>query len=185
METVMSEHIEQIKQWAAGFRVDVEAVKRIVEADSIDMRARIFAAAALNYLVTRMDLVPDWNETIGFMDDVLVLRVCMDLAGAYRLQQGVDGDTWARVERMIKDVVEVEDFLGEELCAKLRKHCVLLSETAVRGRLPESIAGDEGVRKALYDEIHDDLMRIPVPTFDDPERVAVHFTSYLHHKLNQ
>ena len=181
----MSEHIEQIKQWAAEFRVDVEAVKRVIEAEGIDVRARQFAAAALNYLVTRMDLVPDWNETIGFMDDVLVLRVYMDLAGAYQVQQGLDGDTWARVDRMIKDAIVIEDFLGEELFAKLRKHCTRLSETAVRGRRPESIVGDAGARKALYDEIHDDLARIPVATFDDPERIAVHFTSYLHHKLNQ
>ena len=56
---------------------NTEIAKKIVEADKVDDDARKFAASALNYLVSRMDLIPDWTDTIGVIDDVIVLRVCV------------------------------------------------------------------------------------------------------------
>ena len=43
-------------------------------------RARKLGAGALSYLVTRMDFIPDWNEGIGVMDDIFVMRVCAGMA---------------------------------------------------------------------------------------------------------
>lgn len=181
----MSEHIEDIKQWVRTFRGDVEAVKSVIDTASIDARGRKLAAAALNYLVTRLDLVPDWNETIGLIDDVMVLRICMRLANAYDIdEQLTDDDDLRRVTDMMSDTVTVAAFLGDELYGKLSKYCARLTETAVRGRSPETIIEDEGARKELYDEIERDILRMPAPSFEDAEDIAVRFTSYLHHKLN-
>jgi uncharacterized membrane protein YkvA (DUF1232 family) len=183
MEIAVSEHIEHVKEWIKSFRQDVEIIKTVVTTEAVDGRARKYAAAALNYLVTRMDLVPDWNGTIGLLDDVMVLRVCLDLARAYQVEKPLEPEVRARVERLIDDTGDIEEFLGVELYAKLRKHCAGLNETTVRGRSPEQIVTDQAARKELFDEIDDDLVRMTEASFDDGDAIALNFKSYLHHKL--
>jgi uncharacterized membrane protein YkvA (DUF1232 family) len=183
MESMVSEHIEHVKEWIKSFRQDVEIVKAVVTAEGVDHGARTYAAAALNYLVTRMDLVPDWNGTIGVLDDVMVLRVCLDLAHAHGVDRQLDPELRARVERLIDDTADIEAFLGSDLYAKLRQHCAGLSKTAVRGRSPEQIVTDQAVRKELFDEIDDDVARMAEASFEDADAIALNFKSYLHHKL--
>jgi uncharacterized membrane protein YkvA (DUF1232 family) len=185
MESAVSEHLEHVKEWIESFRQDVEIIKTVVTSQAVDERARRYAAAALSYLVTRMDLVPDWNGTIGLLDDVMVLRVCMDLALAHQVEKPLAPEIQAGVERLIDDTHEIEEFLGGALYAKLRKHCEGLSAATVRGRSPEQIASDQDARKALFDEIEDDLSRVSEVTFEDEDEdaIALNFKSYLHHKL--
>ncbi|MBT8496518.1 MAG: DUF1232 domain-containing protein [Deltaproteobacteria bacterium] len=78
--------MQTFREWTKTLREDVETLKRVVEADEADRDGRRFAAAALNYLLTRMDLVPDWEESIGILDDILVIRALAGLA----VQKGVD-----------------------------------------------------------------------------------------------
>lgn len=179
----MSNELARIKEWVDSLRQDIETVKAVVASDAVDDDARKFAAAALNYLVTRMDLVPDWNPNIGVLDDVLVLRVCIDLASAYGLDETLDAATLVEVGRLTNDAEAIESFLGKELYARFRKHCARLSEQAVRGRTPESIVEDTDLRQALYGEVDDELLRMPAASFADPESVAVKFKAYLQHKL--
>ncbi len=179
----MSEHVESIKQWVRTFRGDVETAKAVVDSSAIDDRARKLAAAALNYLVTRLDLVPDWNETIGLIDDVMVLRVCLRQSNAYDADEHLDGDDLVRFGKMLGDIETIAGFLGDELYGKLGKYCARLVDSPVRGRSPEMIISDEAARKALYEEIEHDILRMPAPSFEDADDIAVRFTSYLHHKL--
>lgn len=181
----MSDQIDAIREWVDNFREDIEAMKAIVEADKLDEDARKFAAAALNYLVTRMDLVPDWNETLGVIDDVMVLRVCIELAANYGIDEGIDDtDALIRISRMTNESEIVEKFLGADLHAKFRQYCARLTDQEVRGRRPASIVESAEVREALYKEIDDDLLRMPPAPFKDPEDIAVKFKSYLQHKLD-
>lgn len=179
----MPNELERIKEWVDSLRQDVETVKTVVANDKVDEDARKFAAAALNYLVSRMDLVPDWNQDIGVIDDVFVLRVTLDLGSAYGLDEDLDAATLVDVGRLTNDVDAIEKFLGPELYAKFRKHCARLSEEAVRGRTPEAIVADAGVRETLFAEIDDELLRMPAASFGNPEDVGVKVKAYLQHKL--
>ena len=68
-------HIDVFKSWADTIRQDVEAFKALLESAKADEKSRKLAGGALQYLVSKMDLIPDWNEGIGMIDDVMVLRV--------------------------------------------------------------------------------------------------------------
>ena len=179
----MSELMQTVKQWVRSFRGDVEAIKAVIESPAIDERGRKLAATALNYLVTRLDLIPDWNETIGLMDDVMVLRVCMAQARAYDFERHLDDDTRLRVASLIGDVDTIAAILGDELYGKFSKYCARLIDNVVRGRSAETIVDDDSERAALYKEIDEDILRMPPPSFDRPDDVMLRFTSYLHHKL--
>src|SRR4029078_6295332 len=72
-------HIDVFKSWAETIRQDIDAYKALLESAKADSHSRKIAGAALLYMVSRMDLIPDWNEGIGVIDDVMVLRVCAQL----------------------------------------------------------------------------------------------------------
>lgn len=178
----MSKHIETFKGWADTYREDVAALKALVESDKAHPEGRKLAAAALSYLVTRMDLVPDWNEGIGSLDDVMVMRVCMGLASANALGD-LPGDAEIAVSKMGNDAEKIYDFLGGELYDKLKAYCARLTDTAVRGRTPANVVADEAARKSLYLDVEEELKRQGVPVVKDPADAELKLKAYLKHKL--
>jgi uncharacterized membrane protein YkvA (DUF1232 family) len=145
-------HIHIFKGWAESIRQDIDAYKALLESTKADDHSKRLAGAALLYMVSRMDLIPDWNEGIGVIDDVMVLRVCAQLT------QGHDrGElpTAAEVSfgRMSNEAESIKAFLGGGLFDKLKSHCAKLGDQAVRGRTPTQLAEDATLREALYVEL--------------------------------
>ena len=173
------------KEWVGTLREDVETLKRVVACADVNPEARRYAAAGLNYLVTRMDLVPDWEETVGVLDDVFVMRVLIRLAMQHQVDEGLDSQTLVEVGRLANEAETVEAYLGSELYARLRKHCAALVDQAVRERTPAEIVGERATREALFREVADEIKRLPAAAFSDPDAVAVKLKSYLQHKLGK
>lgn len=180
----MADKLMAMKDWVESFRDDAQALKTVVCAVEASPRARTYAAAALGYLVMRMDLVPDWTETIGVLDDVMVLRICASLASSAGID-GVDTGTLVAVGKMVNQVDEVEAFLGTELYAQLRKYCERLVKTEVRGRTPETVVKDVAARTALFADVDAEILRQPAAAFSDPARLTVELRAYLGHKLKE
>lgn len=180
-----SEHIAVFKEWVSTIREDIETLKAVVSSPQVDKEARCYAAGALNYLITRMDLVPDWEESVGVMDDVMVIRLCLELASQHGLDDALeDSDHIVAVGRLLNEARRIEAFLGSELHAELRKHCARLTDQVVRGRGVAGIVDSEEEQQQLFSEVEADLKRMPPAAFADPEALAVKFKSYLHHKLS-
>lgn len=172
----MSKGTERIKGWVDTFASDVEAMKKAVAADG-PVEARQLVAGALNYLVTRMDLIPDWEETAGILDDAMVLRV----AAAIASEKGLDASP--EVGRLANDSDVVSEFLGDELFPRFKKHVEGLAGQAVRGRHPKTIVEDAAVRATLFNEVGDEIKRIPAAPVSDVDAVARTVKNYLSQKL--
>src|SRR5688500_7204955 len=54
-------HIDNFKGWAESIRQDIDAFKALLESEGSDRESKKLAGAALLYMVSRMDLIPDWN----------------------------------------------------------------------------------------------------------------------------
>jgi uncharacterized membrane protein YkvA (DUF1232 family) len=178
----VAKHIETFKQWAETFRPDVAALKALVESEKADLEARKLAAAALSYLVTRMDLIPDWNEGIGVMDDIFVVRVCAAMASTQAMGD-LPHDAEVTIGRLANEADKIVDFLGGELYDKLRQHCARLEDTAVRGRTPKQIIDEGAARLALYNEVEEELKRSVPVVVSDPVDAELRLKSYLKQKL--
>lgn len=178
----MSNAIETLRSWSDTFHQDVDALKKLVEADGAHAEARRLAAAALNYLVTRMDLVPDWAEGIGALDDVMVVRCCVALAHAHPLGD-LPGDAEITLARLSNEADRLPDLLGRELADKLKAYCARLTETAVRGRTPGDVVADEAARKALYGDVEEELKKSVPVVVTDPADAELQLKAYLEHKL--
>jgi uncharacterized membrane protein YkvA (DUF1232 family) len=175
-------HIDVFKGWAGTIRQDADAFRAVLESAKADASSRRLAAAALCYLVSRMDLIPDWNEGIGVIDDVMVLRVCAQLT------QGCDRGslpTAAEVtlERMANEADKITGFLGGPLYDKLRAHCAKLVDQSIRGRTPAQLVDDAAARKALYAEVDDEIKRTVPIVVNDPVDAELRLKAYLTHKL--
>ncbi|HWU91366.1 MAG TPA: YkvA family protein [Kofleriaceae bacterium] len=174
--------IDVFKEWAETIRPDIEAFKALLESGKADANTKHLAGAALLYLVSRMDLIPDWNEGIGVLDDLFVLRVCAQLS------QGFERGSLPTVadiclERMANEADRITQFLGGPLYDRLKAHCAKLSEQAVRGRTPAQLAEDPAVRKALYAEVEEELKKTVPIVVNDPADAEVRLRAYLTHKL--
>ncbi len=183
MSETVDKFAETVKEWAGSLREDVETCKSIVETAGVDDDARKFAATALNYLVTRLDLVPDHEPTIGVIDDAMVLRVCVNFATDHNVDEGLDSDVMVEAMRLSNEAEKLVDWLDPELYAKFRKYVERLSDAAVRGRTPEHIVKDEQARKQLFEEVENDLLRMPAASFSDPASALRQLNSYLQTKL--
>jgi uncharacterized membrane protein YkvA (DUF1232 family) len=178
----MAKHVDKMKSWIDSFTADVAAIEALVESEQVPRDARLAGAAALNYLVTRLDLIPDWEETCGILDDAMVLRVAM----AEAMERDLDAlpvDALKTVARLANEADAVRQFLGEELYAKLKRYVHELTSVIVRGRHPRVIVEDEKERAQLLAEVRDDLKRLPPAPMTDPDRVERVVKNTLQQKL--
>lgn len=175
-------HIDVFKAWADTIRQDTDAFKALLESSKADASSRRLAAAALSYLVSRMDLIPDWNEGIGVIDDVMVLRVCAQLTQGHE-RGGLPTAAEIALERMANEADRIISFVGGAVYDKLRAYCAKLVDQPVRGRTPAQLADDPALRKALYAEIDDELKRTVPIVVNDPADAELRLKAYLTHKL--
>ena len=175
-------HIDVFKDWAEAIRSDIDAFKAVIESKAAAVQGKRISGAALLYLVSRMDLIPDWNEGIGVIDDAMVLRVCAQLARGFELG-ALPTAAQAVIDRMATEAQKVSEFLGTANYAKLKAYCNKLGDQAVRGRTPTQLYEDEAARKALYVEIDNELDKSVPIVLPDPKDAELRLKSYLMHKL--
>jgi uncharacterized membrane protein YkvA (DUF1232 family) len=178
----VAKYIDTFKAWADTFREDVAALKALLESGDADLEARKLAAGALGYLVTRMDLVPDFNEGIGALDDVMILRVTAQLVSGHKQGQ-LAGDADIVLARLQNEADHIAHFLGKELYDKLRVYTARLADTTVRGRTPLQVVQDEALRTTLYGEVEDELKKNVAVVVTDADDAELRFKAYLSHKL--
>lgn len=175
-------HIDVFKSWAETIRQDSDAFKALLESTKADDKSRRLAASALQYLVSKMDLIPDWNEGIGVIDDVMVLRVCAALS------QDLDRGTLptaaeASLDRMANQSEKISAFLGGPLFDKLKVYCTKLGEQKVRGATAAELVADEAARKSLYQAIDEELEKTVPVVVNDSTDAELRLKAYLTHKL--
>lgn len=178
----MAQSQGKLKLWMDSFAADVAAVSSLTANEDVPRDARLAGAAALNYLVTRLDLIPDWEESCGILDDAMVLRLAMSEAAEKDLE-ALPAEVQRSVHRLANEAEVVRELLGDELHAKLKKYVHGLLGTVVRGRHPSAVVDDEKQREQLFDEIKDDLKRLPGTKMSDADHVLRIIKNYLSQKL--
>ena len=174
--------IDVFKGWAESIRQDIDAFKALLESGKADASSKKLAGGALSYQVSKLDLIPDWNEGIGVVDDLMVLRLCAQLSQGHE-RGPLPTNAEVALDRMANEADKIRDFLGGGLYDKLKSYCATLGEQAVRGRTPSQLAEDAALRKALYTEIDDELKKTVPIVVTDPADAELRLKAYLTHKL--
>ncbi|MGE5183454.1 MAG: YkvA family protein [Acidobacteriota bacterium] len=175
-------HIDVFKGWAETIRQDIDAYKAVLESKHADEHSKKLAGGALSYLVSKLDLIPDWNEGIGVIDDVMVLRVCAQLMLDYERGQ-LPSSAEFSLDRMANEADKIKTFLGGPIYDKLKAYCAKLEDHAVRGRTPGQLSEDPALRKTFYVELDDELKKTVPIVINDPTDAELRLKAYLTHKL--
>jgi uncharacterized membrane protein YkvA (DUF1232 family) len=175
-------HIDVFKSWAETIRQDIDAYKTLLESDTADEKARRLAGGALCYMVSKMDLIPDWNEGIGVIDDVMVLRVCAALSQDQN-RGTLAAAAEASLERMSNQAEKIQEFLGGPLYDKLKAYCAKLSDLKVRGVAVSDLISDDKARKTFYVSLDEELEKSVPIVVKDPVDAELRLKAYLTHKL--
>lgn len=175
-------HIDTFKGWAETIRQDTEAFQALLESPKADEHSRKLAGAALLYLVSRMDLIPDWNEGIGVIDDVMVLRICAQLTQGHTRGE-LPTQAEVSLDRMANQTDAIQQFLGGPLYDRLKAYCAKLADVAVRGRTPGALVDDAKLRKDLKVELDDEIKRTVPIVVNDAVDAELRLKAYLTHKL--
>jgi uncharacterized membrane protein YkvA (DUF1232 family) len=183
----LSDHIAALAQWALGWQTDLDVLRRVLSADKVKTEVRRYCAAALNYVVSRMDLVPDWEGAVGLFDDLMVVRICaaqaLESVGPGEGDGGLDQAASAELGRLANQAERIRDFLGDDLFTKLRAYCDRQTREPVRGRTPDQLLTDEKARTLLFDEVDAAVARAGEVSVPDEDQAAVRLKAYLGHKL--
>jgi uncharacterized membrane protein YkvA (DUF1232 family) len=175
-------HIDVFKGWADTIRQDIEAYKALLESSTAEPDARKLAGGTLSYLVSKMDLIPDWNEGIGVIDDVMVLRVAAQLA--QDLDRGkLPTTAEVSLERLANEADKITAFLGSGTYDKLKAYCAKLGDQKIRGRTTQLLIDDATQRKQFYAELDDELKKTVPIVINDPADAELRLKAYLTHKL--
>ena len=175
-------HIDTFKSWASTIRQDTDAFKALLESTKADDKARRLAAGALQYLVSKMDLIPDWNEGIGVIDDVMVLRVCAALTQDHE-RGTLPTSAEASLERMANQADSISAFLGSSLYDKLKLYCTKVGEAPVRGITTAQLLTEDTARKSLYQALQEEIEKTVPIVINDATDAELRLKAYLTHKL--
>ena len=180
----MSENISQLIDWARTWRDDVEVLKKVVSADKANKAARRYAATALNYVLSKMDLIPDWEPTLGILDDVMVIRICAAHgAKAAGDEDGLDDATSLRFHTLANQEERIAEVLGPLLRGKLHAYSDKVLPQAVRQRTPDTIVADPAVRARAFAEVDEVVRSLPAAEPGDPVELERKLKTYLQAKL--
>jgi uncharacterized membrane protein YkvA (DUF1232 family) len=176
-------HARRFVEWSSQLPADVDATYALMSSEAIAAPGRRFLAAALNYTLTQLDLIPD-HEKAGTVDDAFVLRIAFGLAAEHAAQAGTRESSL--IARMTNEEDEIRQFIGDELFAKLRRYVVDLTDKPVRNRTVEQIVNDAKLRETMKRELDQAMKKVkPAAAISDAEaaEIEVSVKSYLSMKL--
>ena len=71
---------EKIKEWARELKNNVMAMYFAMRHPETPAYAKVFAAIIVGYALSPIDLIPDFIPILGYLDEVILLPLCITLA---------------------------------------------------------------------------------------------------------
>ena len=173
----------ELLRWIEAFPREIEVVREAILDKHPPPVAKRLLIGVLTYRVRQMDLIPDYMNPVGLVDDCLVLRIAAELFLKYNAD-GLPTSTLQKVARLANDAEISKAFLGDALFEAMERYVAALPDTPFRDLTPEQILADERVRGRLFTEVNDSLKSWKVPSeVEDPGRMERDVVNFLKDKL--
>ena len=179
MSSLETRCLEQFPAWLRSLTTDARALCQVLESDA-ELPLRRSAALALNYLFKSIDLIPDWLEDLGYLDDAFVFRASVGRAVA----EGVSLEPGSATERLFDDLGLIREFLGADFAA-LERYVAALGERPVRGRSVEDLLENQDQRSELVRDVQSWAASFESPSFLRDAKSLVKLRSFFSTRLAQ
>lgn len=179
--------LDAFPEWLKSLPEDAIALADLLSSPSLPDASKRHIAGALNYLFKSLDLIPDGIEDLGFLDDAFVIRVAArvainDLSPASVAFSSVHEGAPPVLSKLAKQADLVEELLAKDF-VRLAKYVDALVEAPARGRTPDELVKDEGVRSAFTSDLAAWAQSYQAPSFTRDDKNLVKLTSFLSAKL--
>ena len=142
-----------LTNWLISLPTDVKILIEMIGDDALEMKARTLAVGTVVYILTPIDLIPDKLAVLGYIDDVIILRIVLaviteidpDRAKYYRVKYPA---TFESLEQQIQILKET---LGA-LYSWLRTLIDRLPKRRYQGKPAEEIVNSEETQEEMFDE---------------------------------
>lgn len=71
---------QRLRHWARKCKNDVIAMYFAIRHPQTPLYAKVFATFIVGYALSPIDLIPDFIPVVGYLDDVILLPLCIALA---------------------------------------------------------------------------------------------------------
>jgi uncharacterized membrane protein YkvA (DUF1232 family) len=167
------ELLTRFAEWVRRLGEDVLAFATELESLDTAPPVRLALASGLNYVIKSIDLIDDGIESLGYLDDAMVLRVA--LTGAHgaipESLQGMRGDSGL-----------LSEFLGA-LAPRMERFVAGLAELSVRGRSARQELENPELLSELLLEVRGFASRYKAPAFPADPSLLIRAHAFLDAKL--
>jgi len=165
---------------------DMKAMLRIVEDPDLDDASRVLACGALLHVLSGTNAIPGVKGTLGFADDVLVLRLTVDRIekSSPEIIKAHREDAPEIFEPMADQLEASREYLGAERIGVLDRALDGLPKITYEGHNAVQCAREQDEQTWLYDSVHEAIVERLELNPDDVAR-AVKSASDLQSKLDQ
>jgi uncharacterized membrane protein YkvA (DUF1232 family) len=170
----------KFQTWIDSYERDVALFREVVASDESPAALRRLLAGGLMYLIKQLDLVPDYYQPVGTIDDTMVLRVVADLSSEHTGE--IDPKFMKALFKLANDAETIRQYLGDTYRA-FENYVKLLPDQPVRGITGEAVANDAAIRKDLFAQVEEEMRAFKPVAIEDAPRAERELKSYLLKKL--
>jgi len=172
----------ELLRWIEAFPREMEVVREAILDKHPPPVAKRLMVGVLTYRVRAMDLIPDYMNPVGLVDDCVILRIAAELFLKYNID-GLPTSTLQKIARLANDSETVKQYMGDALFEALERYVAALPDQPFRDLTPDQILADERVRGRLFIEVTDSLKSWKTPEVTDAPRMERDVVNYLKDKL--
>ena len=172
-----SDFIRTMEQWTSSLANDTSPLIAAMTAAETPREARRLLVGALSFFIRKVDIVPDYVEGIGLVDDAFVLRVASALAEQSGLGE-LDVEVAAAIEALAESTAPIKEFLWD-LYPQFEDFVRALPDQTVRGRTADNVLDDPAAREDFLREVNDELRLLEVKPFLDSDRVLTDLKAFI------
>jgi len=176
------EHLDILESWLGSLAADAKTFSAVMTNEKIPEDGRRLAAGVINYLFKSLDLIPDGIDDIGYLDDVLTLRIGASLLDREEIEK-VDSDLAGKIKTIADDSPTAREILGDDIYERFRTYANLLPNRSSRGRSAAEIISIPQKLNEVRMEVGNFCKEYTAPRFEKSERVLTRLKSFLDTRL--
>lgn len=177
-----AEFAPKFQEWIDSFEHDVALFKEILFSESAPPQLRRLMAGGLMYMIRQNDLIPDYYQPVGTIDDTIVLRVLADLSAEWTSELE-DPKHMKALFKLANQNETNKDFLGDEGYRALENYVRMQPEKPTHGVTGDLAVSSPQARKELLAQVDEELKHFQTPAIEDGPRAERELKSYLRAKL--
>jgi uncharacterized membrane protein YkvA (DUF1232 family) len=149
--------VKILNNWIGTIPKDVEVMVEALQSSATPRESRSLLAGGLSYMLRKIDIVPDFLEGVGVVDDTLVIRVAAASAvelGSGKLDSYIEGELFG----LGQSLDSLRDYLGDAYPG-FEAYVKELLKGEVGACMADNIIDDEETYQQFLGEVKDAIAK--------------------------